>query len=258
MTRLVSGVILAAVAVAAIVWLPLVALRVIVAAIAAAAAFEYAALAGVARPASRWLVVGMAALTCWALGMPAWASVAVVTAVVLAWLAVEVLVFGHDIGRAAVAVVGAAYIGGPLGLLVAIHARSGWTVTLLLMATVVVSDTAQYYAGRSFGRRLLAPVISPEEDGGGRARRRRRRGALPRAPRPARILRGEPVVPLALLGVTMAAVGICGDLFESSLKRHAGLKDSSALIPGHGGVLDRIDALLFATPMFYLYLRGLP
>ena len=65
-------------------------------------------------------------------------------------------------------------------------------------------------------------------------------------------------MPLALLGLAMAAVGICGDLFESSLKRHAGLKDSSALIPGHGGVLDRIDALLFATPVFYLYLRDLP
>jgi phosphatidate cytidylyltransferase len=257
MTRLVSGVILAAAALAAIVWLPLVALRAIAAGIAAAAAFEYAALAGVKRQASRVLMMGMTALACWALGMPAWVSVPVFAAVLLAWLGVEVLVFGHDIGRAAVAVVGAGYIGAPLGLLVAIHARSGWQVTLLLLATVVVSDSAQYYAGRAFGRRLLAPVISPKKtiEGalGGLVG-----AALFLALVGPQVLVGEPVVPLALLGVTMAAVGICGDLFESSLKRHAGLKDSSTLIPGHGGVLDRIDALLFAVPMFYLYLRDLP
>jgi phosphatidate cytidylyltransferase len=203
------------------------------------------------------LIVVMAALTCWYLGMPALASVAVATAIALAWLAVEVLLFGHDIGRAAAAVAGAVYIGGPLGLLVAIHARSGWRVTLLLLATVVVSDTAQYYAGRAFGRRKLAPIVSPKKTiegaiGGLVA------AALFMALAGSRILVGEALVPLAVLGLAMGAVGICGDLFESSLKRHAGLKDSSALIPGHGGVLDRIDALLFAAPMFYLYLRDLP
>ena len=60
---------------------------------------------------------------------------------------------------------------------------------------------------------------------------------------------------LALVGATLAALGIVGDLFESLLKRSAGLKDSSGLIPGHGGLLDRIDSWLFAAPAFYLFLR---
>jgi phosphatidate cytidylyltransferase len=59
----------------------------------------------------------------------------------------------------------------------------------------------------------------------------------------------------ALLGVALVALGIAGDLFESMLKRSAGVKDSSAIIPGHGGVLDRIDALLFAAPVYYIVLK---
>jgi phosphatidate cytidylyltransferase len=65
-------------------------------------------------------------------------------------------------------------------------------------------------------------------------------------------------VPLALrglLGLTIVASGIAGDLFESLLKRSAGVKDSSSLIPGHGGVLDRLDALLFAAPVYYVVLQ---
>jgi phosphatidate cytidylyltransferase len=59
----------------------------------------------------------------------------------------------------------------------------------------------------------------------------------------------------AALGVTVVALGIAGDLFESMLKRSANVKDSSGLIPGHGGVLDRIDALLFAAPVYYIVLK---
>ena len=63
------------------------------------------------------------------------------------------------------------------------------------------------------------------------------------------------LVRLVALGVLLVALGITGDLFESLLKRSANVKDSSGLIPGHGGVLDRIDALLFVAPGFYLFLR---
>ena len=58
-----------------------------------------------------------------------------------------------------------------------------------------------------------------------------------------------------VLGLALAAVGIVGDLFESMLKRSVGIKDASSAIPGHGGVMDRIDALIFATPVFYLFVR---
>jgi phosphatidate cytidylyltransferase len=66
---------------------------------------------------------------------------------------------------------------------------------------------------------------------------------------------GIPVALRAMLGVAVVALGIAGDLFESMLKRSAGVKDSSSLIPGHGGVLDRIDALLFAAPVYYVFLK---
>lgn len=59
------------------------------------------------------------------------------------------------------------------------------------------------------------------------------------------------------LGVIVVVLGVVGDLFESQLKRGVGVKDASSLIPGHGGMLDRIDSLLFAAPGFYLFLRFL-
>jgi phosphatidate cytidylyltransferase len=170
-----------------------------------------------------------------------------------AWVAFEVVFLGFTVDRAAARAFALWYIGMPLGMLAAIHAAGGPRTTLVLLATVVVSDTAQYYTGRLFGRRPLAPAISPKKT---------IEGAIGGAVLATLFLlvAGRTAMPaatplsLAALGPVVVVIGVCGDLFESRLKRIAGVKDSSSLIPGHGGVLDRIDALLFAAPVFYLYL----
>ena len=146
------------------------------------------------------------------------------------------------------------YVALPLAALVRIRLLAGPGAVFLVLLTIIVSDTAQYYTGRAVGRRPLAPRISPKKTVEGAA------GGFvggtllfvvlgawwaPQMSLPARVA----------LGLAIVAAGIAGDLFESYLKRRAGVKDSSALIPGHGGVLDRIDALLFAAPVYYLALK---
>jgi phosphatidate cytidylyltransferase len=150
------------------------------------------------------------------------------------------------------------YIGLPLGALANVRSSllGGREALLLLMFVIVTSDSAQYYTGRAFGRRPLAPAISPKKT---------REGAIGGLVfgTLAMIAGGRWVFPsttiavLALVGATLAALGIVGDLFESLLKRSAGIKDSSQLIPGHGGVLDRIDSWLFAAPVYYVFVRYL-
>jgi phosphatidate cytidylyltransferase len=159
---------------------------------------------------------------------------------------------------AAATVFAAVYIGLPLGALAAVRAdlNGGREAVLLLMAVIVVSDSAQFYTGRALGRRPLAPMISPKKTV---------EGAIGGTVfgTAAMIVVGRWVFAnaslpiLALLGATIAALGIVGDLFESLLKRSAGVKDSSQLIPGHGGVLDRIDSWLFAAPVYYVFVKYL-
>jgi phosphatidate cytidylyltransferase len=148
----------------------------------------------------------------------------------------------------------ALYIGLPIAAMIGVRALGGPRALFLLMLTVMVSDTAQYYTGRAFGRRPLAPAVSPKKTLEGAIGGCVFGTAL-------FVVAGEwwlPSVPIVLragLGLTLVALGIAGDLFESMLKRSAGVKDSSTLIPGHGGVLDRIDALLFAAPVYYIVLK---
>jgi len=147
------------------------------------------------------------------------------------------------------------YIGLPLGALAAVR-LAGRDAVALLAVGIIVSDSGQYYSGRTFGRHLLAPAISPKKTVEGAI------GGVVLGSG-AMVLGGLKVFPtanltmLVLMSAAVVAAGIVGDLFESLLKRSAGVKDSSSLIPGHGGVLDRIDSWLFAGPVFYVFVRYL-
>ena len=151
-------------------------------------------------------------------------------------------------------VMGPLYIGLPLGVFAWLQAVGGPGPTTWLLAVIAVSDSAQYYTGRALGRVKLAPAISPAKT---------REGAMGGVV--AAAIAGFLLGPLWLpafsageaagIAVLLAMFGMAGDLFESLLKRSAGLKDSSSLIPGHGGILDRLDSHLFAAPVFYVCLR---
>jgi phosphatidate cytidylyltransferase len=157
---------------------------------------------------------------------------------------------------AAVALFPALYLALPLGMLVLVRQERGAGALLAFLLTLVASDSAQYYAGRRWGRHALAPAISP-----GKTREGAIAGLVAGAI--AMTLLGRLWLPgslpllLGLAGFLTAGFGILGDLFESALKRGARLKDASGLIPGHGGILDRIDGLLVAGPVYYLFLRYL-
>jgi len=203
-----------------------------------------------------WVVIAVVIYTCWWAAVPAPLSIVLLSIVVIMWLAFAVLRESRTLQDAAVDLVAPIYIGAPLGMLVALQMVSGPKAPLLLIATIVVSDSAQYYTGRAFGRRPLAPTGSPKKTVEG-AIGGVIFGALFMAITISFVFPATPIIVRVLLGLVIVFLGIVGDLFESRLKRVAGLKDSSALIPGHGGVLDRIDALLFAIPVFYfMVLQG--
>jgi phosphatidate cytidylyltransferase len=251
MLRLVSGIALAAVALAAILFLPIVALRVVACVVTALAAREYLEIVDTPIRA-----IVLAVAQCWVSSGLTLPPAQLLLTMALLWVAAEVLAADHSIAQATSGVFAAVYVGMPLGMLAAIQTLQGWAATLLLLGTIVVSDSSQYYVGRMLGRRPLAPAISPKKtiEGaiGGIVC-----GTAFMVLAGARMLPFVGYGPLLVLGLLVVALGICGDLFESRLKREAGVKDSSSLIPGHGGVLDRIDALLFAVPPFYLFVRNI-
>ena len=266
MTRLISGALLVVGVVVALWFLAPIYLVAIALAVALLAFREYVEIASragvrVSKPAGATAV----ALACVAVAIPGMPVEAVLAGTTLGlsslalsrWLEKGTAGGGETSGALATAAIAAfapLYIGVPIGLIAATRWNLGREAALLLILTVAISDTFQYYSGRTFGRRLLAPVVSPKKtiEGaiGGFVG-----AALALAIIGAWWLPHMGLVARVLLGLAIAAVGIVGDLFESLLKRSVSMKDASSVIPGHGGVLDRIDALLFAAPVFYVFVR---
>ena len=159
---------------------------------------------------------------------------------------VAALAVGAPVARTAA---GIAYIGIPLACVIWLRnaPEHGSGAVIWLLAIVWSVDSFAYFAGRTIGGAKLAPSISPGKTWAGLL------GGMAGA-----ALVGVLLAPsiahvwwqALLLAAVLAAVAQAGDLFESWLKRRAGVKDSGSLIPGHGGLLDRLDGLLLASPVF--------
>jgi phosphatidate cytidylyltransferase len=143
---------------------------------------------------------------------------------------------------------GTPYLALPLASICLLQQKDPWLV-FLLMAIVWLGDTAAYYAGSRLGKHRMAPTISPKKSWEGAAA-----GFLTSVLAAAvwsvcRLGRLHPGL-LAVAALTAIASQV-GDLVESMIKRGSGVKDSGSLLPGHGGVLDRIDAMLFGAPVLF-------
>ena len=132
----------------------------------------------------------------------------------------------------------------------AFGATAGQHWLLFALSVNWIGDTAAYYVGRKFGRHKLAPQVSPGKTWEGAAASAVAGVILGAIYLPLTIPGTSPVL-AALFGLAANAAGQVGDLAESALKRGAGVKDSGALLPGHGGILDRVDSTMFSLPVVY-------
>lgn len=264
--RVITASILAILVIWAVLKLPVAGFGVALLAIILPGAWEWTRLAGLCKTRDRWLYVGGVL----ALILASWPLLSN-TAFVNGWLVFSVLgwcgaVFGlqryarhsehqdqsWQIGAAGVVVLVAPWIA-----LMELRSEFGPNYVLFLLLLIWAADIGAYFAGRRWGRRKLAPVISPGKTWEGVA------GAgaatLILAFLGAALL-GEGARWPAFVAVCLITVGfsIVGDLFESMIKRQCRVKDSGSLLPGHGGVLDRVDSLTAAAPVFLLGLYGIP
>jgi len=258
-TRVVTGIILVAGILAALFALPAPAFGLVVLLIVLAAGDEWAKLIGLvhaARAGFSLLTLAAGAALLWIGTVLGYETVALVACGIatLFWIVVGVpSVLRNRLPASRLARAASAFVvlEGAFVAIVVCRAYSPW-FALAAMAIVWIADTAAYFTGRRFGRHKLAPLISPGKTWEGAF------GAIVAVavyalllgmPFPHADVGGAAAVGLFVtFAIVLAALSIVGDLHESLLKRSAGVKDSGTLLPGHGGVLDRIDALLAAMP----------
>ena len=259
--RVITAVVLAPIVVGGLFLLPPMGFAVFTGALLAIAGWEWANLSGFEGGLQRWaFALVLVALMVLFQALPV---VPLLGALAVFWLLVAALVAAYPSGtglwhpRAVRLTLGIlALVGAWLALN---HLRSGELALgntgnnlLLILYTFLVvwgADIGAYFAGRAFGRRKLAPAVSPGKTWAGVW------GGLAVVAALALVvawwldLASIAVVQFVLASLLTALASVLGDLFESMLKRHRGIKDSSQLLPGHGGILDRIDSLVVAIPV---------
>lgn len=250
--RVLTAILLLAVFVPAVLWAPAWLWAILMAGVVAMAAFEWARMSHfpplLARTYAALLaLVALALPHLLGAGWPAFQTGLVVLAAAFWLLVAPLWLLGRWRAEQAFvrAAVGVVLLLPTWAALVYLHGH-GPAVLLGVMAVVWIADTAAYFSGRHFGRHKLAPAISPGKTWEGVA------GALAALvlyAGAASLLAAMPLLGLLLMVSGLLYVSVLGDLFESWIKRVSGMKDSGSTLPGHGGVLDRIDALTSTLPI---------
>jgi phosphatidate cytidylyltransferase len=264
--RFITAALLALTTLAALIFLPTGMVALVWGVFVALGAWEWAALAGWPSARARLAYVtacsALLMLAYWLVQLP-WVGGAGITALVSLWLLGWAVIFywvityqrGHSMvprSRTLQAGVGLLVMVSAWSALVVLHGPLGGGIYLLILLMLLVwgADTAAFFVGQRWGKHRLADRISPSKTWEGFV------GALAATvgiawicSAPLGLAAFERVLFLLLCLVTVA-FSVLGDLLESLLKRLAGVKDSSALLPGHGGILDRIDSMIAAAPIF--------